>query len=290
MSVPGSGPHVPPACDAHIHVLEPGFAPRGDFEGQTVPAGFGLEDYLRARRPFGTRRVVIVQSKVYGTDNGCLADALDRLGDAGRGVAVVDPDISDSELHALDAAGVRGLRFSLWNAADSVVDVDMLEPLARRVADLGWHIQVHLMGEQIAGYADRLDGLPCPLVIDHMARLPLTGSMTGPAFDALQRLLDNGRTWVKLSGAYLNATDPETANRTGDYPEAARVARTLVADVPNRLVWGSDWPHLTELGRPPDDAALAAALSTWVPDPAVRDRILRQNPAELYGWDDAVQG
>ncbi|MGC5245929.1 amidohydrolase family protein [Gordonia sp. DT219] len=290
MSVPGSGPQALPACDAHIHVLEAGFAPRGDWEGQTVPGGFGLDDYLRARRPFGTQRVVIVQSKVYGTDNGCLADALDRLGGAGRGIAVVDSGIPDSELRALDKAGVRGLRFSLWNAADSVVDVDMLEPLARRVADLGWHIQVHLMGEQIAGYADRLDRLPCPLVIDHMARLPLTGSMTGPAFDALQRLLDNGRTWVKLSGAYLNATDPETANRTGDYPEAARVARTLVADAPNRLVWGSDWPHLTELGRPPDDAALAAALRTWVPDLAVRDRILRQNPAELYGWDDAVQG
>ncbi|MGW4587773.1 amidohydrolase family protein [Amycolatopsis thermoflava] len=273
-----------PACDAHIHALDPRFPGRGAWQEFTAPPGLTIDDYLAARRPFGTQRAVIVQSKVYGTDNSCLIDALERLGDDGRGIAVVRPDVPGPELRDLHTAGVRGIRFSLWNTRNAVVDAGMIEPLARRVADLGWHVQVHLSGEQIIRYADLLTHIPCPLVLDHMARLPPAESVAGPAVDVVLRLLDGGRTWVKLAGPYLNSLDPVADAERGDYPHATRVAQLLVRAAPDRLVWGSDWPHVTERQRRPDDAALAALLRTWAPDPLVRARILRLNPAELYDF------
>lgn len=274
----------PPACDAHIHVLDSRFPGRGAWEAFAVPPGLTLDDYLAVRQQFATQRAVIVQSKVYATDNSCLLDALEQLGGDGRGIAVVPADIPGPELRHLHRAGVRGIRFSLWNTSNAVVDADMIEPLARRVADLGWHIQVHLSGEQMVRHAELLTRIPCPLVLDHMARLPPAEGVAGPAFDVVRRLLDTGRTWVKLSGPYLNSLDPVLDTERSEYPHATRVAQLLVRAAPDRLVWGSDWPHVTERQRQPDDAVLAALLPTWAPDPVVRARILRQNPAALYDF------
>ena len=192
---------------------------------------------------------------------------------------MLHPDVSDAELRRLDAGGVRGLRFSVWNPNDTVTTIAMIEPLAKRIADFGWHVQLHMSGAQIDDNAALLNRLPCPIVFDHMGRLSPTKGPDDPAFGTIGALVDKGRTWVKLAGVYLN-----TQIGPPDYPDATRIARAFVELAPERLVWGSDWPHVTERQKP-DDAVLMDLLKVWATTEADRDRILVANPAALYGFD-----
>ncbi|WP_343504211.1 amidohydrolase family protein [Alloyangia pacifica] len=267
------------ACDSHLHIYDSRFPAA---RGATVPKGLTLEDYLAARAAYGTKRAVLVQAKVFGTDNACLVDALHRLEGDGRGVAVVDPALPDAELEALHAAGVRGLRFSLWNPSNAVARPEDIRTLAARVAPLGWHLQLHLHAEQTLAAADVLKGLACPVVFDHMGRIPQRPEpQDHPAFGLIAGLAREGRAWVKLSGPYLNRREgPEGAW------DALALARAWIAAVPDRLVWGSDWPHITEQPTPPAPATIAATLTEWCDgDAALIDRIARQTPARLYGFD-----
>lgn len=262
------------ACDAHLHILDARFA----MPGNAPPADMGMAGYRRLQAHIGTTRAVIVQAKYYGTDNGCLLDAVSQLGVNGRGVAVVHPEVTDAELQRLHDGGVRGLRFSVWNPTDTVTTVGMIAPLAARIASLGWHAQLHMSGDQIVEHAALIASLPCRVVIDHMGRLPPASGTAHPAFKVITGLLKAGRTWVKLSGAYLN-----TRIGPPDYPDVTVVARALVAIAPTRLVWGSDWPHVTE-SKKPDDAGLLDLLTVWSGDSATRNRILVDNAAELYAF------
>ena len=263
------------ACDAHIHIADPAFPP--SVPGTKLAPQATAADYTLVRERFGTTRTVIVQAKAYGTDNACLLDAIARLTPA-KGVAVIHPTISDAELKRLDAGGVRGIRFSVWNPADAVATIDMLPPLAPRIAALGWHAQIHMSGDQLVAHADMLAALPCDIVIDHMGRLPPAAGGAHPAFTAICRLLDNGRTWLKVSGAYLNTNSGPPA-----YADATAVAQAFVRAAPQRLVWGSDWPHVTEVDKP-DTALLFDLVANWAGDEPTRRRILVDNPAKLYGF------
>jgi predicted TIM-barrel fold metal-dependent hydrolase len=156
----------------------------------------------------------------------------------------------------------------------------MVEPLAHRVHALGWHVQLHWSADQIAEHAALLERLPCTIVLDHLARLVLPDAQAHPAFAVVRRLLDNGRTWIKLSGAYLDSK----LGAEGGYADTTAVARAWVRHAPERVVWGSDWPHPTERGAKPDDAQLFDLLHQWVPDEAVRRRVLVDNPARLYDF------
>jgi len=271
---PASRPAPPDACDAHFHVLDPRFPSPDAWR----PEGMTLADYGRLQTRIGTRRGVLVQAKYHRTDPACLLDALARMGGDGRGIAVVHPNVTDAELRRLHAGGVRGLRFSLWNPADTVTTIEMIAPLGPRIADLGWHVQLHLSAAQILDHAGLIARLPCSVVIDHMGRLPPRQGPDHPAFAAIARLVEGGRTWVKLSGAYLNTEDGPP-----DYADATRIARSFVRLAPERLVWGSYWPHVTEAHKP-DDAVLFDLLSDWAGSGAARDRILVDNPATLYGF------
>ena len=265
----------PLACDAHIHILDPAFPPA--VPGTTLAARATAADYLTVRARFGTSRTVIVQAKAYGTDNSCLLAAIARLAPA-RGIAVVHPDVSEAELARLHGGGVRGVRFSVWNPADAVATIDMIAPLAPRLAALGWHAQIHMSGDQIVTHARLLAALPCGIVIDHMGRLPPQSGTTHPAFAAIRRLVDGGRAWIKLSGAYLNtAAGPP-------YADATAVAQAFAQAAPERVVWGSDWPHVTETEKP-DTALLFDLVATWTAHDAARRRILVDNPGRLYGFD-----
>lgn len=263
------------ACDSHLHIADARFRP--DFPARFSGATFA--DYQLLQRRLGTSRAVVVQTKIHGMDHSCLIDALRQLGKNGRGIGVLPPDAPMDELKRLDAAGVRGLRFSIWNPSDAVTTLDMIEPVARRITDLGWHIQLHALGDQIVDAADLLGRLPCPLVIDHMGRLPPAQGIVHPAFATIRNLLDSGRTWLKLSGAYLN-----TDKGPPRYEDASAVARAFCQANPERLVWGSDWPHATE-PTPPDDSLLFDLLSSWTPDEATRRQILVSNPEALYGFE-----
>ncbi len=187
------------------------------------------------------------------------------------------PDVDDAALRVLDAGGVRGLRFSVWNPGDTVMTVDMIEGLSRRIAGLGWHAQLHMSGDQIVAHADMLSRLPCPIGFDHMACLPPGLGLRHPAWGIVRGLIDRGNCWVKLSGAYLN-----TLRGGPDYSDATAVAQAFVRAAPQRLVWGGDWPHVTERAhKTPDTVQLLALLARWAPVEAVRNRILADNPREL---------
>ena len=264
------------ACDAHLHVYDPRFAAAQ--ADSRVPNGRSLADYRQVQQRLGLQRAVIVQAKLYGTDNSCLLDALEHLHGQGRGIAVVDPSISDDELQRLHAGGVRGLRFSLWKAADQVVQVEDIAPLAARIAQWGWHVQIHMGAEQILDQQLLLANLPVPIVFDHLGRLPPGSDASHPAFSFIAGLIEADRAWVKLSGAYLN-----TAIGGPDYPDASLIARAFARLAPQRLVWGSDWPHMTE-AHAPDDARLLELLGEWVGSEAARNTVLVDNPARLYGF------
>ncbi|WFU20476.1 amidohydrolase family protein [Bradyrhizobium sp. CB3481] len=279
-AVPNSSGTEPPktkapanACDAHFHIIDPRF-PSPE---TTKPEGSSLDDYLMHQHRIGTTRAVPVQPKYHRTDHTCMLDALKRLGVNGRGIGVCHPDVADSELKRLDAGGIRGLRFSVWNPKDTVTTIDMIEPLAKRIADLGWHVQLHMSGDQITGTAAMLNRLPCPIVFDHMGRLPPKQGPDHPAFAVIAGLVGKGRAWVKLAGAYLNS------EQGPPYADATRIAQAFVAQAPERLVWGSDWPHVTEKHKP-DDAELLDLLGVWAGSDKTRNLILVDNPAKLYAF------
>ncbi|WP_257716218.1 amidohydrolase family protein [Roseomonas populi] len=264
------------ACDSHIHVVDPAFLPPGT---DAAPfRGMGPEDYKALQRRLGTQRAVVVQPKAFGTDNAGTLAAVAALGPGARGIAVLHPDATEAELRRLDAGGIRGLRFSVWKPADTVTTIDMIEPMAERIRAMGWHAQINMSADQIAGNASLLERLACPIVFDHLGRIPPPGGTGHPAFRVLERLLGRGDVWVKLSGAYLDSIEGGP-----DYPDMAEVARGLAHLAPERTVWGSDWPHVTERHKP-DDAGLLDLLLDWLPDEAARRRVLRDNPAILYGF------
>ena len=266
----------PNACDSHMHIYDSRFpvAPNAKLR----PPDATVDDYRLFQKRIGVSRNVVVTPSTYGTDNSCTLDAMAKLGGNARGVAVVDTSVTDAELKRLNGLGIRGIRFNLVQSGATTID--MLEPLSKRVNDLGWHVQIHMLGKQIVEAADLLQRLPSPIVFDHRARIPEPAGVDDPAFALVMKLLDKGRTWVKLSGAYMDT-------RTGPpaYADVSEVARAYVKAAPERMVWGSDWPHPTEKAdAKPDDAVLFDLMSDWAPNEAIRNRILVGNPAALYGF------
>ena len=264
------------ACDCHMHIYDGARFPPAR-PGSRMQTNASVEDYRRLQRRIGTSRTVVVQPAAYGTDNRVTLDAITRLGNA-CGVAVVFPGISDTELNTLQVGGVRGIRFTVFDPTTAVTTIDMIEPLSERVADLGWHVQIHMRGDQIVAHADMLGRLPSTIVFDHMGRVPLVDCTSHDAFKVIRKLIDRGKAWVKLSGAYQ-----DTKIGPPSYSDATLLAQAYVEAAPERVVWGSDWPHPTEKAKP-DDALLFDLLSVWSPDAKVRQSILVDNPQTLYGF------
>jgi predicted TIM-barrel fold metal-dependent hydrolase len=268
----------PGTCDSHLHIYDPAFPPAWP-KLRAVPNG-SVADYRLLQQRLGTQRAIVVQPAPYGTDNRGTVAAVQALGmEHARAVAVLHPTVTDAELAALHEGGVRGLRFTQHNPKTAVTSPDMIEPLARRVSELGWHTQLHLLADQLVAMESLVDSLPGTIVIDHMGRLPQPDGLKHPAHKVLRRMLDGGRTWVKLSGAYL-----DTKIGPPRYADATKVARDLVKAAPERCVWGSDWPHPTEVEKKPDDAILFNLLQEWVRDEPTRHNVLVNNPAKLYGF------
>jgi predicted TIM-barrel fold metal-dependent hydrolase len=268
------------ACDCHHHIYDGKFpiAPSATLK----PGDAKAADYQALQKRIGTTRSVVVQPSTYGTDNSCTLDGMAQLGPASRGVAVVDTSVADAELKRLHGLGIRGIRFNLVQAGATTVD--MLEPLSKRVADLGWHVQIHQTGDGIVKLQDVLQKVASPVVFDHMGRIPKDVGVDHPAYPVIARLIDKGRAWVKISGAYMDTkVGPPT------YLDSTKLAQAFVKLAPQRMVWGSDWPHPTEKAdEKPNDATLVDLLFEWAPDEATRRRILVENPAELYGFTQTI--
>jgi predicted TIM-barrel fold metal-dependent hydrolase len=267
------------ACDCHHHVYDGKFpiAPTATLK----PGDAKAADYKLLQKRIGTTRSVVVQPSTYGTDNSCTLDGMAQLGPTSRGVAVVDTSVTDAELKRLHDLGIRGIRFNLVQAGATTVE--MLEPLSKRVNDLGWHVQIHQTGDGIVKMEDVLQKVASPIVFDHMGRIPKDVGTAHPAFAVISKLIDKGKTWVKISGAYMDTkVGPPT------YADSTRLAQAFVKLAPQRMVWGSDWPHPTQKDDDkPNDAILADLLLEWAPDEATRNRILVDNPATLYGFAKA---
>lgn len=286
MSVPNSaGANAPvlpiplKACDCHLHIYDARFAQSVDAASLQDLAT--VNEYRLLQKRLGTERAVIVTPRSYGVDNDVTLDAIAQLGlDRARGVAVLPTDVSDTSLKALDAGGIRGVRFSLYTRKHAAASFEMVEPLAARIANLGWHLQLHWTADQIVEHEAMLKRLPTPIVLDHMTRLPQPLGLNHPAVKIVDHLLAQGRTWIKLSGAYLDSQVGEA----GDFLDIDAVARHWIITAPNRLVWGSDWPHPTEMIKP-NDANMLDMLARWTTERSVIEQILVTNPSELYGFD-----
>ena len=262
------------ACDCHMHIYDAKYptAPSATLK----PPDALVADYKLLQQRIGATRNVIVTPSTYGTDNRVTLDAMAQIGPTARGVAVVDTGVADAELKRMHDLGIRGIRFNLVQAGATTIE--MIEPLSKRVNDLGWHIQIHMKGEQIAGIEDLLLRVPSPIVFDHLGRLGQPNALDNPGFKTISKLIEKGKTWVKLSGAYQ-----DTKVGPPSYSDTVPVARAYVAAAPQRMVWASDWPHPTEKDKP-NDAVLFDLLAEWVPDAATRTAILVDNPAALYGF------
>jgi predicted TIM-barrel fold metal-dependent hydrolase len=264
------------ACDAHFHVFGPyaGY-PLADRRSYTPPEA-PLAAYRRMAAILGLDRAVIVQPSVYGDDNRCMLDALAALGtERARGIAVLDGQADPAYLATLHAAGVRGIRY---NAVTGDRDfASRLDNAARRVADLGWHIQLFVEPAALRASLPRIRALPVEVVIDHLGQIDPAEGENGRAFDTLRRVLDTGRAWVKLTG-YRCSRD------TAPYTDLAPYVRVLARDHGARLVWGSNWPHPIRYHDMPEDGALLDALAGWLDDSAALQRVLVRNPERLYGF------
>ncbi|CAD5106921.1 amidohydrolase family protein [Zestomonas carbonaria] len=265
------------ACDTHAHVFGPQHRYAYTANRTYTPPDAPLADYLALHRRLGIERGVLVQPSVYGTDNQAMLDALAQLGEHYRGVAVIDPDIDDRELQRLHQAGIRGVRVNLlFKGGISFADV---ERIAARIQPLGWHVQALLDVSEFDDLQRRLGSLPVDVVIDHMGHMDTAKGLGHPGFQALLQLLASGRCWVKLSAAYRFTRETATP-----YRDVLPVAQALVRTAPERMLWGSDWPHPFVHIPMPNDGALLDMLADWVPDAGLREQILVHNPARLYGF------
>jgi len=267
----------PNAADCHHHIYSARF--KVDPNSTLRPGDASVADYGLLQKRIGTSRNVVVQPSTYGVFNDGLVEALGEFGPSARGVAVVNTSVTDAELKRLDDARVRGIRFNLATPGGAT-SMEMLEPLAKRIAPMGWHVQFNMSADTTLAAKDILGRLPCQIVFDHLAHIPEPIGIGHPAFAVVLDLLQKGKAWVKLSGAYADTKiGPPT------YADSTAVAQAYVKAAPERLVWGSDWPHPSEKDNAkPDDAILFDLLAQWAPVEAVRNRILVDNPAKLYGF------
>ncbi|MBV9587744.1 MAG: amidohydrolase family protein [Alphaproteobacteria bacterium] len=262
------------ACDCHHYVYDSRYPI--DRRGIRFPGDALAADYRALQRRLGITRQVIIQPSTYGADNRVTLAALGAFGPEARGIVVLDERVSDVELRHMHERGVRGIRFNF--APPGPTTAAMIEPLARRIGDLGWHVEVNAWAAVLPAILPILARLPSPVVLDHLGRIPEPEGAHDRLFAMVRGLLDNGRTWIKLAAAYdATKIGPPT------YADSSALARAYVETAPERVVWGSNWPHPGEDPKP-DDALLFDLLLDWAPDDGMRHRILVDNPAALYDF------
>lgn len=263
------------AVDTHAHVIGDGIRyPYVESRSYTPPPA-PEENYLSMLRADGMDRGVLVQVSVHGTDNRYMLEVLGRHPTKLRGVAVVSERVTDRELEAMHAAGVRGLRLNVLFGGG--VGFEALETLASRIADLGWHLQFLMDVRKLPDLMPRMSKLPVPCVFDHMGHMPVAEGIDHPGFQALLHGVREYGWWAKLSGAY------RISEQFDDYADVIPWAKALIEAAPDRVVWGSDWPHVA-IPRMPNTGKLRNLLAQWAPDPALRRKILVMNPQALYDF------
>lgn len=270
----------PGACDCHAHICGPasdfGYIP----ERLYTPTECQIGDYERLLGALGVARAVLIQPSFYGPDNRAMLAAMKAATIPVRGVAVLPDDVADAELERLHAAGIRGVRFNIVDiqTAKGVLPMDRIRSIANRISRFGWHVEFLMHVDEFPDLDRALDDLPVDVVFGHLGYVKTDKGLDAPGFQALLRLLANGRAWVKFTGPYRISTT------TMPHTDTDAFAHRLIEAAPHRIVWGSDWPHvMAKWSLPmPNDGELTDLLMRWVPDAAQRDRILVDNPTALY--------
>ncbi len=266
----------PGGCDCHAHILGPEtLYPYTPHRSYTPPEA-SLTDYQKMLATLGLDRAVIVQPSVYGTDNRATLDAVAQGGENFRAVVVVDEAVDAGELKRMHERGARGIRINLL--FKSGITISDIRNLARKIAPLGWHLQMLVDVSQFPDL-DTLADLPVDVVFDHMGHMPASLGVNHPGFVKMLAMLEKGRAWVKVSGAYRI-----TGQKTVPYTDTAVYARKIIETNPDRVVWATDWPHPCINVPMPNDGDLLDLLAAWVPDEKTLTGILVDNPARLYGF------
>ena len=269
------------AVDAHCHVFGPAsrfpFAP----ERKYTPCDASKDQLFGLRNFLGLERNVIVQASCHGTNNDALEDALLSSNNLARGVAVVSPDITDSDLKRLDAAGVRAVRFNFLKRLVDNAPRDIFHNIAKKIANLGWHVVVYIEAEDLEDLVPFLQSLPTDIIFDHMARPDVTAGLNSPNFTLFQKIMENEKFWCKTSC-------PERLSKEGpekNYSDILPFMRLLIENYSERVLWGTDWPHPNMKSHMPDDGKLVDILEEIAPAPELQRKLLVDNPMRLY-WDN----
>jgi predicted TIM-barrel fold metal-dependent hydrolase len=267
------------AIDTHVHIFEPGYtlSPGRGYN----PPDSTLADLKHLHATLGIGRVVFTQPSVYGVDNSAILNGMAALNaetpNRARSVVAITLAISDKELAALDASGVRGVRLNTDNKGGMPVAMDAVPELAARIAPFGWHIEFLFPGKDIIELMPVFTSLEVPMSIGHFAYQPATAGVDAPGFKALIELMRRGNTWMKISGANrVSATD------LPPYDDVKRLAHALIAAAPERIMWGTDWPHPNKYVVNPNDGDLVDAFGDWVTDETMRRKIMVDTPAAFY--------
>ena len=268
------------ACDTHMHFYDGEMTAK---PGTPNPGRYTVPMYRELQGKLGLERVIVVQPNAYAYDNRVTLDSIKKLGANAKGVAVVEPGVSDAELERLTKGGICAIRIMTLHGG--ALGFDVMDALMARVHPFGWHANIQLDGRELPKYEAQIKRLPGKFVIDHTGKFLEPVREDAEPFKALLRLVDTGRCWVKLSAPY------ETS-KTGapKYEDVGRLAKVLVKHAPERMLWASNWPHPSVRPNVPDDVQLLELLLDWAPDDKTRRQILADNPAELYGFIDQLLG
>lgn len=285
IAAPHPDPHPPrrftppaDACDAHCHIFGPAHRFPFSADRTYTPPDAGLEQFQSLQARLGLSRAVFVQATCHGTDNSAMVDALVRGNGRYAGVAMLDDSFSIAQIAELHAAGVRGTRFNFVAHLGGAPDLDEFWRIVDRVASFGWHVVLHFDAHDLASYSHVLESMPTAYVIDHMARVDATKGLDQEPFQELLARIADERCWVKISGA-----ERLTADGSPPYDDVTPFAQALIAAAPDRVLWGTDWPH-PNVRSMPDDGDLLDQLVSFAPDAELRHRILVANPETLYDF------
>lgn len=287
---PYAGPSTPTytlppgTVDAHCHVFGPGdtypFAPGRKY----TPCDAGADELFALRDRLGVSRNVVVQATCHGTDNSAMVDAVRAADGRARGIATVRPDIGDADLSALDAAGVRGVRFTFLTRLADASSKDDIEAVAARIAPLGWHVVVYFEAADLDELEGVLGSLPTPVVVDHMGRPDVTRPADGAEFGRFLRFTERNDVWVKVScPERLSVTGPPAlGGQRHAYTDVVPFARRVVEEFPDRVLWGTDWPHPNLTDHMPDDGLLVDHVPHIAVTAEQQHKLLVENPMRLY--------
>ena len=280
---------TPPAnsCDTHFHI----FGPPETFPflstHEYTPPAAPLEHYVKMAAIIGVERGVVVQPSVHGLDNSATLDAIAKSDGRFRGVARIDDKTPKSELQRLHDGGTRGVRFNLLDRPRGNVKLDVLDRCLEHIAEFGWSVDLHIDTKSLLAQEKRIRPMPIPVIIDHIARVKPGEGLIQPAFQLLLDLLKDNHVWVKVSGADKICNTQVHSYFGLPFVDVIPFARAVIAAAPDRVIWGTDWPHSNNFipGHTPNDGDLVDLLAEFAPDEQTRKKILVDNPAALYGFD-----